>query len=158
MIDPLATAISLLALGVSGLTAWLTLFRRGTVQMTQPMVIFFGPDGPDHSGTSPSSKVFLRTLIFSTAKRGRVIESMYLTLTRNESRQNFNIWIYGTETLVRGSGLYVDETGMATNHHFLLPEDETNFVFSEGSHTIDVRAKLLGDASLVRLFSQRLDV
>lgn len=89
MIDPLATAISLLALGVSGLTAWLTLFRRGTVQMTQLMVIFFGPDGPDHSGTSPSSKVFLRTLIFSTSKRGRVIESMYLTLTRNESRQKF---------------------------------------------------------------------
>ena len=158
MIDPLATAISLLALGVSGLTAWLTLFRRGTVQMTQPMVIFFGPDGPDHSGTSPSSKVFLRTLIFSSSKRGRVIESMYLTLTRNESRQNFNIWIYGTETLVRGSGLYVDETGMATNDHFLLPEDGTNFVFSEGSYTIDVRAKLLGDASPVRHFSQRLEV
>lgn len=46
MIDPLATAISLLALGVSGLTAWLTLFRRGTVQMTQPMVIFLDQMAP----------------------------------------------------------------------------------------------------------------
>lgn len=48
--------ISLLALGVSGLTAWLTLFRRGTIRMTQPTLVFFGPDGP---GGGP--KVFLRT-------------------------------------------------------------------------------------------------
>jgi hypothetical protein len=47
---------------------------------------------------------------------------------------------------------------MAINHHFLLPENGTNFVFSEGSYTIDVRAKLLGDASPVRLFSQRFEV
>jgi hypothetical protein len=37
--------ISCLALFISGLTAWLTLLRKGTVRMTQPTVVYFGPDG-----------------------------------------------------------------------------------------------------------------
>jgi len=41
MADSLSLVISGLALGVSSLTAWLTLFRRGTIKMTQPTVIFF---------------------------------------------------------------------------------------------------------------------
>ena len=38
----IALAISVLSLFVSLTTAWLTLFRRGTVKMTQPTVIFLG--------------------------------------------------------------------------------------------------------------------
>ncbi len=85
-----ATIISATALIVSTTTAWLTLFRRGDVQMTQPTVIFFGPDG----GTpqrDPKPKVFLRTLLFATSKRGRVVESIHVRLSRGETRQNFNI-------------------------------------------------------------------
>jgi len=44
MADPISVAISILALSVSAVTAWLTLFRRGSVKMAQPTVIFFGPD------------------------------------------------------------------------------------------------------------------
>jgi hypothetical protein len=44
MVDPVSLAISTLSLAVSAVTAWLTLFRRGTVKMTQPTVIFFGPE------------------------------------------------------------------------------------------------------------------
>jgi len=97
MADPITLAIAVLALAISGTTAWLTLFRRGTIKMTQPTVIFFGPDAPRsfEKGTSP--KIFLRCLPFSTSKRGRVIESMHATLSRNETRQNFNIWVYGDE-------------------------------------------------------------
>jgi hypothetical protein len=44
---------------------------------------------------------------------------MYVALSRNETRQNFNIWVYGAEKkLVRGSGLFVGETGVEANHHF----------------------------------------
>lgn len=82
----LAATISVLALCISAVTAWLTLFRRGTVKMTQPTVIFFGPD----SETQP--KVFLRTLLFATSKRGRVVQSMHIALSRSETHQNFNIW------------------------------------------------------------------
>lgn len=72
-------------------------------------------------------------LLFSTSKRGRVIESMHVKLSRNETHQNFNIWVHGDEKLVRGSGLYVGETGVAANHHFLAPRDNNGFQFGEGA-------------------------
>ena len=128
MIDPLSLAISVLSLAVSSVTAWLTLFRRGTVKISQPTVIFFGPDGSHSRGDKTASKIYLRTLLFSTSKRGRVVESMHVALSRNKSHQNFNIWVYGErEKLVRGSGLFVGETGIAANHHFLIPKDGSSF-------------------------------
>jgi hypothetical protein len=52
-----AIVISLLSLLVSVTTAWLTLFRRGTVKMTQPTMIYFGPDASSTAG-DPRPKVF----------------------------------------------------------------------------------------------------
>jgi hypothetical protein len=122
MADPISLTVSVLALVVSSVTAWLTLFRHGTIKMTQPTSIFFGPDSPRASDGIALPKVYLRTLLFSTSKRGRVVESMHVALLRNEMHQNFNIWVYGErEKLVRGSGLFVGETGVAANHHFLTP-------------------------------------
>ena len=103
MIDPVSLAISTLSLSVSGLV-WLTLFRRGTVKMTQPTVIFFGPDTPRSHSDTPLPKVYLRTLLFSTSKRGRVIESMHVVLSRNETHQNFNIWVMESEVNLSGAG------------------------------------------------------
>jgi hypothetical protein len=158
MADPLSITVSVMALAVSSLTAWLTLFRRGTVKMTQPTVIFFGPDTPRSRNEPPLPKIFLRTLLFSTAKRGRVIESMHIALSRNETHQNFNIWVYGDDKLVRGSGLFVGETGIAANHHFLAPRDENAFHFAEGRYRLEVFAHLLGDKDQTRLFSQTLEI
>jgi hypothetical protein len=93
MVDPISIAISVSSLAVSSVTAWLTLFRRGTVRMTQPTVIFFGPDAPRAHDAAPLPKVYLRTLLFSTSKRGRVIESMHVAISRNEMHQNFNVWV-----------------------------------------------------------------
>lgn len=157
MIDLASITISVLALAVSSVTAWLTLFRRGTVKMTQPTVIYFGPDA-GASPDDPRPKVFLRTLLFSTAKRGRVIQYMYIALSRNETHQNFNVWVYGNDKLTRGSGLFVGETGVEANHHFLAPRDGRSFCFSEGRYHLDVFAHLLGDARRARLFSQTLEV
>src|ERR1700738_3748386 len=139
MADPITVTISATALLLSTTTAWLTLFRRGQVRMTQPTVIFFGPDG----GTpvrDARPKVFLRTLLFSTSKRGRVVESLHVRLSRGESRQNFTIWVYGDDKLVRGSGLFIGETGVATNHHSLLPEDAPPFRFTAGIYLLEVFA------------------
>jgi hypothetical protein len=158
MADPASLTISVLALAVSSVTAWLTLFRRGTVKMTQPTVIFFGPDTPRAREDTALPKVFLRTLLFSTSKRGRVIESMHVALSRNETHQNFNIWVYGDEKLVRGSGLFVGETGVAANHHFLTPRDGSGFRFTEGRYRLEVFAHLLGDKEKTRLFSQTLEI
>jgi hypothetical protein len=83
---------------------------------------------------------------------------MYIALSRNETRQNFNIWVYGNEKLARGSGLFVGETGVEANHHFLIPRDGSTFHFTEGRYRMDVFAKLLGDGSQTLLFSQTLEI
>jgi hypothetical protein len=111
----LSLAVSCLALVVSAVTAWLTFFRKGRLVMTQPTTVFFGPDGPMFE--RGKNKVYLRTLLYSTAKRGHVLESLYLSLHRNEAKQNFNIWVYGEKgDLKRGSGLFVPPEGVTFDH------------------------------------------
>jgi len=146
----ISVLVSVLALVISGVTAWLTLFRRGTIRMTQPTVVFFGPDSLDQPDLS---KVFLRALLYSTAKRGQIVESMFVKLRRGESLQTFNIWVYGEDSLSRGSGLYVGENGVACNHHFLLPEDGTRFDFLPGEYKVEVYASRTGSARPVLLRS-----
>lgn len=150
--------ISALALVVSSLTAWLTLFRRGVLKITRPTVIFFGPDRPIDDEIVGEPKIFLRALLFSTAKRGTIIESMFVTIHRNESRQSFNIWVYGENKLVRGSGLFVSETGFSANHHFLAPNDGHIFSFEPGRYDLAVYATVLGSRRTVTLLSQVLEV
>ena len=83
---------------------------------------------------------------------------MHVTLTRNETRQNFNIWVYGNDKLVRGSGLFVGETGVPANHHFLMPSDGASFAFITGTYKLELFAKLLGDTSTLKVLSQTLEV
>jgi len=158
MVVLLTVSISVLALAVSATTAWLTLFRRGSVKMTQPTVIYFGPDARRARDCVPPPKVYLRTLLFSTSIRGRVIESMHVSLGRNETHQTFNVWVHGDDKLVRGSGLFVGESGVAANHHFLTPRDGSSFQFSAGLYRLEVYARLLGDRRPKLLFSQELEV
>jgi hypothetical protein len=131
--------MSSVALLVSIGTFWLTLLRKGTIRMTRPTLVFFGPDGAPNGGP----KVFIRTLLYSTAKRGRVIENMFLRLRRSETSQTFSIWVYGTEALQRGSGLFVGAEGIALNHHFLVPKD-TTFSFIAGRYVLEVHVVLCG--------------
>jgi hypothetical protein len=156
MIEIASISISISALVVSTVTAWFTLLRRGTVRMTKPTVVFFGPDGGPNKGAPAKPKVFLRSLVYSTGKRGHIIESMFVTLRRGETRQTFNIWIYDQNGLARGSGVYVGETGVVCNHHFLLPEDGTRFEFLSGDYQLDVYAALVGRAASLHLHSVHL--
>jgi hypothetical protein len=87
-----------------------------------------------------------------------VIESMHVALSRNETLWNFNIWVYGDDRLVRGSGLFVGETGISANHHFLDPNDSTSFRFVEGRYKLEVFARLLGEKRQTLLFSQSLEI
>lgn len=148
--------ISALALAVSLITAYLTLFRRGTIRMTQPTIIFFGPDGGPRELDQASNKVFLRTLLYATSKRGRIIECMFVKIRRGETAQNFNIWAYGDNSLARGSGLFVGENGVACNHHFLLPRDGVSYRFQGGDYEVEVIAKLAGDKRHIKLLTVQL--
>jgi hypothetical protein len=136
IISIISIVVSVLALIVSAVTAWLTLIHKGRIKMSQPTQIYFGPER--HSKTA--CKVFFCTLLYVTGKRGHVIENMFVRLRRGETQQNFNIWVYGDADLRRGSGLFIPETGLTTNHHFLLPPDGTTFQFLPGYYSLDVFA------------------
>lgn len=150
MTSTISVIVSCLAILISAITAWLTLLRRGTIKMTQPTVVFFGPDG-----TNGYPKVFLRTLLYSTSRRGQIVESIFVKLRRRESVQAFNIWVYGQggSSLVRGSGLFVGYEGVAHNHHFLFPRDGTNYEFLSGDYQLEVYVKLV-DSSKSKLLWQ----
>lgn len=146
-------SIAILSLVISVTTLWLTYLHRGTVKMTQPTTIFFGPDDRN------SPKVYLRTLLFSTSQKGQVIESMHVKLYRGESVQTFNIWVHGERVeIVRGSGLYVGKEGVAHNHHFLLPKDGSSFEFVQGQYLLEVYASILNRKASKKLFSVELEI
>lgn len=140
MVSLYSIVVSTLALTVSAFTLWLTFLRKGEIKMTQPAVIYFGPDKSD----KVSTKIFLRTILYSTARRGKILETMYVRLRRGETQQNFNIWVYGDKQLTRGSGLFVSHEGFATNHHFLTPADTRSFDLLAGDYTIEVFVRVVG--------------
>jgi hypothetical protein len=140
----LALIVSGCALAVSLLTLWLTLLRRGSLRMTQPTQFFLGPDGSERTG---SQKIFLRTLLYSTSKRGHVIENMYVHVSHGETKITYPIWVFGDQHLSRGSGLLVSEQGVVANHHFLRPADSIDQPLTAGEYTISIFTKLVGEAT-----------
>jgi hypothetical protein len=76
---------------------------------------------------------------------------MHVNLQRAESKQNFSIWVYGDDRLARGSGLHVGVDGFACNHHFLLPEDGTDFRLLPGQYTLRIYCKRVMDRDPTRL-------
>jgi hypothetical protein len=120
----------MVALFVSLFTAWFTIFHRGTLQSTQPSLIVFKYEPGRNS--RPLAKIFLRTLLFSTGKRGRVIESLFLRVKDRGRLEEFSFWGHGEKDLMRGSGLFVGENGIVTNHHF-NPIRNMNYEFVMGN-------------------------
>jgi hypothetical protein len=68
------------ALIVSVIVAWQTLFCRGSLRMTKPTLIVFTHEELSTPDRRTVPKIFLRTLLYSTAKRGWVIENMFVNL------------------------------------------------------------------------------
>ena len=155
-VSVLALLVSSLALGISALTAWLTLLRKGQLRMTQPTQIYFGPDGGFKRGEAPS-KIYLRSMLYTTGKRGRVVENMFVRLHRGETRQNFNIWVYGDEHLGRGAGVFVPETGVVTNQHFVISPD-AKFEFTAGDYLLQIFATEARRNKMHLLFSVSLEI
>ena len=159
MIDQVALIFSALALAISATTAWLTLLQTRHGEDDAAYHYLLRSRRSTFARRHTFAEGLLRTLLFSTSKRGRIVENMYVALSRNEARQNFNIWVYGEgDKLVRGSGLFVGETGVATNHHFLAPKDGSSFGFAAGRYRVEVFAHLLGDRNRRLLFSQTLEI
>ncbi|MFX1453322.1 MAG: hypothetical protein ACFFCM_20985 [Promethearchaeota archaeon] len=121
--------------------------------MTRPTIIFFGPDGIGQI----HKKVFIRTLIYSTSDKGKYIQNMYIRLQRSESIQNFNVWVYDNNGLVRGSGLFINKNGIACNHHFLMPRDGSKYDFLAGEYLLQVFVETV-DEKPKKIFEQKLSL
>ena len=141
-IDPISLTVSLASLVVSASVAWLTLWKPGRVRLVKPSLFAFtnrGDDGP---------KIFFRGLLYSTARRGITLESLFVRLRRGEARQNFTFWACGEHgKLVRGCRLYVGHEGVALDHHFLLPQDGGRFEFLAGQYELEVCGTFLDHAA-----------
>jgi hypothetical protein len=145
--DPLSLAVSGTSILISGTVAWLTLLRLGKVKMTKPTIVCFGAVSDDQKNIP---KVFLRTLLYCTAKRGIVVENMFINVCHDDSCQTFSIWAYRDKDLVRGSGVYVGMEGVALEHHF-HPLEDSNFIFSPGNYLIEVFALTVGSKRSLKL-------
>ncbi|MDX3884189.1 MAG: hypothetical protein QHC65_07190 [Sphingomonas sp.] len=145
--------ISIVSLAVSLGTFWLAFVNRGRLKMTKPTIAFFGYDMVPRA----TPKVFLRTLLYSTANRGHVIEGMFVKVRHGEGERVFSFWGYGeTEKLTAGSGLHVSKTGFAANHHFVLSVHEAEYRFEPGDYDINVFANVVGRKVPVHLSTIRL--
>lgn len=142
-------AISILSLIISILTFWLTRIHKGNLKMTRPSIIaFLGSNGDDEP------KIFIRTLLYATSDKGQYIQNMFARLHGEATTQNFNIWAYGDNGVVRGSGLFASKSGLSVYHHFLLPKNE-KWQFIAGEYKLEVFAESI-NGKIKKLFEQRL--
>ena len=125
---------------LSIITLWITQFRRGQLRMTQPTLLCLNREQP--AGTP---KIFLRTLLHTTASKGRVIETMFLRVHQPGGTYVFDFWGHtdgGKLTL--GSGLFVGQAGVASDHHFNPRHDVRNFLFTDGQYRVEVFTVTVG--------------
>ncbi len=119
--------------------------------MTRPAIIWLlGPNRGD------TSKIMIRALIYSTSDQGHYIQSMFLRVYRGETIQNFNIWAYGDTNIVRGSGLYVNKTGVSILNRFHLHKNEP-WEFVSGNYKLEVYAELVNN-KLIKLSEQKISL
>ncbi len=146
--EMISIPISIVSLAISVGTFWLAFLRRGRLAMTMPTIVFFGHD----MTPKVTPKVFLRTLLYSTAAQGQMVEGMYVQVLRNGLARTFSFWGYGeTEKLSAGSGLHISRTGLAANHHFVLSVHEDEYRFEAGDYTITVYARVVGRRKPLKL-------
>ncbi len=115
--------------------------------MTQPTLLCLRRDQP-----SGVPKLFLRTLLYATASKGRVVESMFLRVHHPYGTYTFDFWGH-TESgkLTLGSGLFVGSTGVAADHHFNPRHDAHQFIFASGEYRVEIFAALVGQTAPKRL-------
>lgn len=147
----MALIIAIISLIISGLTFWMTKIKKGKLKMTRPSIIcLLG----QNNGDNP--KIFIRTLLYSTSEQGQYIENMFIRLHSPETMQNFNVWAYGDNGLIRGSGLFVNKSGLSMYHHFLLPKNvKWNFV--SGDVKIEIFAETVNKRPK-KIFEQNLSL
>src|SRR5579859_789417 len=132
--DVLTVFISVASLVLSGYSLWQVQFNHGRLKMSQPTLICLKREFP-----SMRPKIFLRTLLFTTGPKGRVIENMFLRIHQQYGTYVFDFWGHTeNRVLTLGSGLFVGSTGIASDHHFNPHENSPDFLYVNGNYVIEV--------------------
>lgn len=138
--DIITLLLSAASLLLSGYALWVVQFKHGQLKMTRPTLLCLKRDPP-----SMIPKIFLRTLLFTTGPKGRVIEHMFLKVKQAFGTYVFDVWGHTENAkLTPGSGLFVGPVGIASNHHFNPHEGITEFLFVGGNYIIEVFATVVG--------------
>lgn len=138
--DTVTSALAVASFLLSLLTLWLTQFRHGRLKMTQPTLICLKREMP-----AVRPKIFLRTLLFTTASKGRVVENMYLHVRQPMGTFLFDFWGHtDAGKLTLGSGLFVGQEGIACDHHFNPRHGSEDFLFHNGDYQVEVYATTVG--------------
>ncbi|MBV8389249.1 MAG: hypothetical protein JO080_05560 [Mucilaginibacter sp.] len=82
---------------------------------------------------------------------------MYASLQRTKTIQNFNVWAYEDNGLVRGSGLFVSTSGVSSYHHFLLPKENSEYSFEAGDYSLQIFVETV-DKKPIKLFEEQLTI
>jgi hypothetical protein len=138
--DFITISVSLLSLLLSAYAVWVAQFNHGRLRMTRPTLLCLKRDFP-----SGIPKIFLRTCLFTTGNKGRVIENMFLRIRQAHGTYTFDFWGH-TENgkLTLGSGLAVGATGVASDHHFNPREGSVEFLYVDGDYEVEVFASVIG--------------
>jgi hypothetical protein len=142
--------MAILSLILSLTVTYLTLLRKGSLYMTMPVQITF------QSANARRPEFVLNTFLYSTGKRGYVIESLYLEVEHGGTHL-FSSWSYRQNgALIPASGLRVSEDGVMSANHFFETDKRGRFYFEQGEIQISVyttvanrkKATLLGKIGL----------
>lgn len=147
MVDPFSLAVALGSFAISIVTLYLTYFQRGNLRLTRPTALFFVRDGPDGR-----FKIVVTALLYNTARRGQVVESMSIKLIRDDSVTTFGEWIYWEGDKVHLGGVKIGEEGRTLFDHFLLSDVIHSFNFTPGKYLLKIYALQVGTKAPTELF------
>ena len=150
--------IAALALLVSFANYYSANLKIGQILMTKPTIFFFGWDHAE----VPTPKIFMRSLLFSTSTKGRVLENLYLKVSTPNGETLFSFWGHTqgqSNSLTKGSGLFIPKNGFLADHHF-NPDPSTTILnpFSAGDYEIEIVSRQFGDSVERKLGQYKLNL
>lgn len=153
MVDPFSLAVAMGSFAISIITLYLTYLQRGSLRLTRPTAIFFVRDGSDGK-----FKIVVTALLYSTAKRGQVVESLFIKIIQNDSVTTFSEWIYWEGNRVHLGGVKIGDEGRTLFDHFLLSDETNNFDFTIGGYSLEIYALKVGTKNPIKLFKTEFTI
>jgi hypothetical protein len=150
VVDPFSLAVAIGSFVISIVTLYLTYIQKGKLRLTRPTAIFFVRDGADGK-----FKIVVTALLYSTAKRGQVVESMFIKIIKNDIVTTFGEWIYWEGNRVHLGRVKIGEEGRTLFDHFLLSEKTEEFSFSVGEYSLEMYAQKIGTKKPIKIFQTK---